>query len=360
MPRVIGIDPGTISTDICGLENGRLFFDESLPTADALSDPETFIARLEAFAPVDLVVGPSGYGLPFTAGRDVTETDLRLACLAAEGEPGGIGGLRSLARALARSRLPVVFTPGVIHLDSVPTHRKINRVDMGTADKVCAAVLAVREVAARTRCAFGETSFVMLELGGAFSAAIAVHHGRIVDGVGGSSGPLGFRAGGAMDGEVAFLAGHVSKAMVFSGGVATVAGGSDPGVLTRRDSATAQVAADAYIESAVKAVMALSVSAPDARTVVLSGRIAGMRAVRDAFASRLAAARDGMTVELLAGFAASAQHAAQGAALLADGLAGGAEADLVNSIGVRHARGTVLDYLHAISPQQARARLGIA
>ena len=51
-------------------------------------------------APLDLVVGPSGYGLPLTAARDLTDADLRLAFLAAEGESGGIGGLRSLVRAL--------------------------------------------------------------------------------------------------------------------------------------------------------------------------------------------------------------------------------------------------------------------
>jgi predicted butyrate kinase (DUF1464 family) len=62
-------------------------------------------------APLDIVAGPSGYGLPVIAARDLTETDLRLAYLAAEGESGGIGGLRSLMRRLARSSTPVVLTP---------------------------------------------------------------------------------------------------------------------------------------------------------------------------------------------------------------------------------------------------------
>jgi len=34
MPRVIGIDPGTVSIDLCGLDNGRLFLDRSWPTAE--------------------------------------------------------------------------------------------------------------------------------------------------------------------------------------------------------------------------------------------------------------------------------------------------------------------------------------
>jgi predicted butyrate kinase (DUF1464 family) len=359
MPRVIGIDPGTISIDICGLDNGRLFLDESVPTANALADPARFVADLERRGPLDLIAGPSGYGLPFVAGRDLTDTDLRLAFLAAEGEAGGIGGLRALARALARSRLPVVFTPGVIHLQSVPSHRKINRIDMGTADKVCAVMLAVRELATRRRCAYDETDFVMAELGGAFTAAIAVHRGRIVDGIGGSSGPLGFRAAGAMDGEVAFLAGHITKSMIFSGGAAAVAGIDDPDVLIRRDSPATEIAAQAYIEGTVKAVAALCISAPEATHLLLSGRLASLSGVRDAVARQLRTVREGMTVELLSGFAVTAKHAAQGAALLADGLAGGGEASLVASLDVRQAGGTVLDYLHLISPAQARARLGI-
>src|SRR5262245_9210802 len=204
MPRVIGIDPGTVTIDLCGLEDGRVFLDESIPTTEALRDAAAFVARLEAAGPIDLIAGPSGYGLPCVSASEVSDTDLRLAVLAAGGEAGGIGGLRTLINTLGRSGLPVVLTPGVIHLVSVPSHRKVNRIDMGTADKVCAAALAVHEQSARGRCAIDETAFILLELGGAFTAAIAVEAGRIVDGVGGSSGPLGVRAAGALDGEVAF------------------------------------------------------------------------------------------------------------------------------------------------------------
>src|SRR5690348_15034504 len=213
MPRVLGIDPGTVSIDVCGLDDGRLVLDRTFATADALADPEAFVGMLQREGPVDLIAGPSGYGLPLIAAREVTEEMFRLAFLAARGEQGGIGGLRSLARALAGSSLPVVFTPGVIHLPTVPAYRKVNRVDMGTAEKVCAAALAISEQAERRGCAVSDVSLLLVELGGAFTAALAVDGGRIVDGLGGSSGPMGMHAAGALDGEVAFLAGEVPKGM---------------------------------------------------------------------------------------------------------------------------------------------------
>src|SRR2546428_6505092 len=196
MPRVIGIDPGTVSIDLCGLDDGRLFLDRSWPTAEALADPAPFVAELEAAGPLDLVVGPSGYGVPITRVQDITEEALRLAFLAAPGETGGIGGLRDVVRALARSALPVVLTPGVVHLPTVPAHRKVNRVDMGTAEKVCAVALAVSEQARRVGAPPSEASFVLLEIGGAFTAAVAGAAGRVVGGGGGPGRPLGFSAGG--------------------------------------------------------------------------------------------------------------------------------------------------------------------
>ena len=138
----------------------------------------------------------------------------------------------------------------MVHLASVPAHRKVNRVDMGTADKVCAAALAVREQARRRGCAEREVSFVLLEMGGAFTAAIAVINGRIVDGAGGTSGPLGARAAGALDGEVAFLAGQVHKSLLFTGGASTIAGDPDgpAGSIASPTTARGRVAWEAYIE----------------------------------------------------------------------------------------------------------------
>src|SRR5947208_14873104 len=84
MPRVIGIDPGTVSIDVCGLDDGRVFLDQSFPTVETLSDPAVLVDVLEQARPLDLIAGPSGYGLPLAAAADLTDVDLRLAYLAAE------------------------------------------------------------------------------------------------------------------------------------------------------------------------------------------------------------------------------------------------------------------------------------
>ena len=347
MPRVVGIDAGTVSLDVCGLVDGRLSLDLTWPTEEAVADPDGFMVELRRSGEPDLVVAPSGYGLPLRRARGVTEAELRLAFLARPDERGGIGGLRRLVRRLAESDLPVVLIPGVVHLDTVPEHRKLNRVDMGTADKVCATALALEEQRERTGRPLETISFILLELGGAFTAALAVDRGQIVDGLGGTSGPLGWQAAGALDGEVAFLAGRVDKGMLFRGGAETVA---------RSGREARDLAVRAYVESAAKAVAQLRISAPRAEEVLVSGR----GAADEALLGRLQRTLAGVTtVRRLEGFALVAKHGAQGAALIAEGFAGGRQSALVKRLRIGEAHGTVLDHLHLISAASARRRLAL-
>ena len=347
MPRVVGIDPGTVSLDLCGLDEGRVFLDATLPTAVAVADPSRLIDLIGSAGPVDLVVGPSGYGLPLMRAADATEDDIRLAFLSKEGDPGGIGGIGRLAKALGQSGLPVVFIPGVVHLDTVPAHRKLNRVDMGTADKVSAAALAIHDQSERLARPVADVSFILVELGGAFTAGVAVQRGRIVDGTGGSGGPIGWRSAGGWDGEVAFLAGEVTKETVFRGGVET---------FLERHPEKRALAVEAYAEGAAGMVARLRLSAPEADEILLSGRMASDPDIRRRVDDLLGAE---LPSRMLGGFAPVAKQGAQGAAIIADGLAGGQHKDLVDRMRLREAAGTVLDNLYVISPDQARRRLGL-
>ena len=104
MTRVVGIDPGTVSLDVCGRDGDAVFLDESFPTAAIGADPGMLVELLRAAGPLDLVVGPSGYGLPWTDVRDVGAGELELLFLAdaADGPRGtilgGMGRLRGGAQ----------------------------------------------------------------------------------------------------------------------------------------------------------------------------------------------------------------------------------------------------------------------
>jgi predicted butyrate kinase (DUF1464 family) len=345
MPRVAGVDPGTVSFDLCVLQDGEPKVEEVFETGSLSEDSAPLLEALARHGPYDLVYGPSGYGLPLVAAADVGERELAEMVLVRPDEAradAGVGGMRSLLRALARSGLPVVFGPGVIHMPSVPRHRKYNRIDLGTADKVCAAAYAIADQCARRGIGPRETSMVLLELGGAFTAALAVSGGQIVDGAGGSSGPLGVRAAGALDGELAYLLGPaLRKNTLYTGGALDPAGGLDMTDLEAvwRSPAHAE-GWTALLEAAAKAVRSLVVSIPTPHEVVVSGRLAHLGDLIAALGSSL-----GDVAPVLALVPGRASAAAHGGALLADALAGGRNAALAEALRLREAAGSALDHL---------------
>jgi predicted butyrate kinase (DUF1464 family) len=345
MVRVAGVDPGTISFDLCVLENGAPVVEQAFASRSLANDPGPLLTALAQHGPYDLVYGPSGYGLPLLGAADVGERELAEMVLVRADEAGattGVGGLRGLLRALVDSGLPVVFGPGVIHLPTVPGHRKYNRIDLGTADKVCAAAWAIVDQAARRAVALDETAMILLELGGAFSAALAIRDGQIVDGAGGSSGPMGVRAAGALDGEVAYLLGAaLTKRTLFSGGALDPSGARELGDLSALWGAEADAAGwAALVEASAKAVRSLVVSVARPQEIVVSGRLVAVPELVAALAKSL---EDVAAVVTLRAGGASA--AARGGALLADGLAGGSYAPLVEVMRLRGASGTALDHL---------------
>jgi predicted butyrate kinase (DUF1464 family) len=345
MPRVAGVDPGTVSFDLCVLQDGEPVVEQVFETGSLREDCGPLLEALARHGPYDLVYGPSGYGLPLVAATGVGERELAEMVLVRPDEgrkDTGLGGLRRLLRALARSDLPVVFGPGVIHLPSVPRHRKYNRIDLGTADKVCAAAFAIVDQSARRAIGLRETAMVLLELGGAFTAALAIADGQIVDGVGGSSGPIGVRAVGGLDGELAYLlAPALSKRTLFTGGALDPTGALqnvDLGALWSSPAHTDGWAA--LLEAATKAVRGLVVSVAAPHEIVVSGRLARLPELVAALASSL-----GDIAPVIALVPGRASAAAHGGALLADALAGGRNAALADVLRLRECSGTALDHL---------------
>ncbi len=332
MVRVIGIDPGTKSFDFCGLEDDAVILDTSVSTSDVLKDPET-LSDIITETKADLVVGPSGFGIPITDIKYIGERELFLMSLVKKEDRKSMLGLRASINHMKQNNLPVVFIPGVIHLPTVPYYRKLNKIDMGTADKLCCAALGIRDQALRLDMNYSETSFILLEMGFGYTAALAVKDGKIVDGIGGSSGGIGFLSLGGMDAELAYLLGEFDKELIFRGGIATLA--KTPEKLVQNEDAL-----NAYIEGAVKDVLALT-SSTKPLEVLVSGRISRVRGIFDELKKRL-----GFPARKLEGFDVKhVKEAAQGAALIANGLAGGKYRELIDVMQIREARGTSLDYI---------------
>ncbi len=329
MVRVVGCDPGTSSLDLLLLADGLVIDQARLTPEDLRARPDAPAETLRRWGPIDLVAGPSGYGLPLVRGDRLSERDLDEMALVRPDERGsavGVIGFRSVVRSVAGSGVPVVFLPGGILLPTIPPHRKVNAIDMGTADKVAVAALALR-ADARTRAgALDEATFAVVELGSAFSAVLIVEGGRLVDASAGTRGPIGLRSGGSWDGEVAYWRSPLSKDDLFRGGLLDLG----------------PIGLAAYVESLTKHVAGLKAVTPFDR-LYLSGASAGHPEIAAAATSALE--RFGALIPLPSLPGSWVKHASQGAALLADGLAGGRNDDLVASLQLAEATGTVWDHL---------------
>jgi predicted butyrate kinase (DUF1464 family) len=329
--RVAGCDPGTSSLDVLVLEDGNVGLQVRFPAEQLRAEPALPVAWLRDHGPFDLIAGPSGYGLPLIAARDCTPRDLELMSLVRPEERGsnqGVAGFSALLRELIASGLPIIFLPGVIHLDAVPAHRKLNALDLGTPDKVSVATLSLALEPQRG-------SACVVELGSAFTGCVVLADGRIVAGVGGTSGPLGATSGGAWDGEAAYLLGPLTKDDLFHGGLADLP--PDVGPLAFRESLLLTVAGLAAVHRFAR--------------IVLSGRL--LETHQDLVAQVEADLSALAPVERLGTLpGAWVKHAAQGAAVIADGLSGGKYAATVDRLGLRACRGTVLDHLAAVRVQE--------
>ncbi|VTS08612.1 DUF1464 family protein [Tuwongella immobilis] len=331
MPRVAGTDPGTSSLDLLILQDGIVVDQTRIPAEQLRQNPTAPTEWLHARGPFDLIAGPSGYGVPMRRASEMTPRELAEMALVRPDERGrsqGIGGFSAMLRSLCESGLPVMFLPGVIHLPTVPPHRRLHRIDMGTPDKVCVAALALRQDRL-LGYSVNQATFAVLELGSAFTALMVVHAGQIVDGVGGTSGPMGLVSRGAWDGEAAYLLSPLTKRDLFDGGA---------GLLPDR-----QLAGDALRESILASVLGRRAIVPFDR-LYWSGRLPEVEPNwAAAILSELSRHLTVIPLDSLPG--AWVKHATQGAAWIADALATGEAASSLASLELSAARGSVLDHL---------------
>ena len=360
MARVLGIDPGTKSFDICGLEDGDVYFERVVDTPRLVDGPEPMMQAIKEAGPLDLITGPSGYGVEVTYLRNISNPGefmrailllLRKDDYEASLARRDLGimvyaAMIKLEIEMKKSKLPVCYVPGVIQLPTVPIHRKVNKIDMGTVDKACAAVLGIQDQADRLGIPYSETSFILIESGFGYNAVMGVEKGRIVDGIGGTTGGPGFLTIGAMDAELAAIVGTWEKSDIFTGGGISVSGrNSLEEIGDHRDEASSNMAWEAIIEGVEKGVASMTVSVPKPREILLSGRWARTARLKEELLERLSRFGPVRSLGWLEG-TTTVKEAAQGYAMVADGLIGGKYGKLIEWMKIREAKGTALDYIY--------------
>ncbi|MEO0092095.1 MAG: DUF1464 family protein [candidate division WOR-3 bacterium] len=347
--KIIGIDPGTKSFDLLGIlfenKKERIFLDQSIPSEIVAQNPEILIDVIKSYLPVDAIVGPSGYGLPLTKLADCTEKMLE-QILPIEGEDtGGVSvneGIKRLFFKMKEMKLPVYFTPGVIHLPTVPEYRKLNRMDMGTADKVCVVALAIKDQMERLHLRPGLTSFILLEMGYGFTAAISVIRGQIVDGLGGTSGFPGFLGTGHLDGELAVRLGKQKQAVLFTGGANSLA--KNP-IKDINEIGKHKPVLSLLIESAIKDIACLLATNLNPYEIIISGRLSRVPVVYDNLMRQLYRRFPKIAKHRIQRKAKIAKEAAEGAVILGAGIVGVKYTDIFKVLNIAKAKGTMYDYI---------------
>lgn len=364
MARVLGIDPGTGSMDLLALDDStmKVLFEEPIPRAEITADPGILIDRVKSLAKdldLDAIAAPSGYGLPprppseslvdyileatFVNRRDMESTHQ-------------IHGLRKVMLELTKLDIPVFFTPGVVMLGTVPRHRKINKIDMGTADKVFTVAAALRAEVEHYGSSLSDASFLVIESGLAYNAVLAVDSGKIVDGVGGTLGGPGFLGLGGMDAETAYVLSSLepgfSRKRLFEGGISYLCGTRDLAGFEEAFSSGVECAGDAVralAESIVKDVFQLlPVFRARPRRVYVSGRLFSSL-VGGVLKSRIEEALERYRVNAevvpVPRLGSRTKEGATGAAILASGYIGGRYKWVVDSLELFNASGSIFDYI---------------
>jgi len=345
--RVIGVDPGTKSWDFFGLDDKKVILDTTLPTKELIQEPQKAITVIKSVKDIDLMVAPSGFGLPLKNVRDLDEKDIFFTLLKFnQKEKEKLVGLGEILRLIKKNKIPGIIVPGVKHLPTVPKYRKVNRIDMGTADKLCTTVTGIRDQMETFKIPPERTNFILVEIGYGFTAVLAIENGQIIDGTGGSN-IMGFMACGSLDGELAYLIRTVKKSNIYKGGVASIAGYSDLSLkeimlLSKKDDQV-RLGLDAYISSVKKAVFGIASSftkKSKINEILLAGRGAELPYLKERIINGLS---DVAPVRLMKSYSQIAKRAAQGAAFIADGLLGGRFEPIINNLELKSAMGSILE-----------------
>jgi predicted butyrate kinase (DUF1464 family) len=366
--KAVGIDSGTKTMDIFGFDDkdGSIIIDIAIPREEITKSAKRVVEKLreaqKRVGKIDAIVASSGYGMQLKKAKDSTDEEIAAATFVSEADVKRrlrIIGLRELMQLLRDAHdLNTWFTQGIIHLKTVPKYRKANKIDMGTSDKLYSVVLAIKNQAERLKIPYEKTSFILVEVGFAYTSALAVCNGQIVDAMAGTAGFPSFLGSGFWDSEVAYAVANAtddfSKQLLFAGGVASFAGIDsskplDEFVKNAKTNPKIKEGYDMMLESIVKDVATLLPSVKP-REIILSGRFTRMPEFLTALRAELSDFFEkiglDMDVYVLEGTAKVSKQAAEGAAVFANGLADGKYKQLIYAMKLKESEGTVFSNLY--------------
>lgn len=369
MVKVVGTDSGTKSYDIFGFddETEEVFVDEAIPREEMVKNPHIVIKRLKEIDKkyrVEAIVASSGYGIPLKLAKDSTDEEIALATFITENDVRRrlrIIGLRNLLKLLKEDpelNYKTYFTPGVIQLPTVPVYRKVNKIDMGTSDKVYTASLAIARYAELHGIEYSKVNLIAVEIGFAYTSALAIRNGEIVDAVAGTAGFPGYLGLGFIDGELAYALANtieLSKELLFRGGAAYLSN-IDPFKTPVEE--FVKLGSSGYellIESVIKDVLVLLYSTKPS-VIYLSGRFSRIPIFVEDVNKRFENIFDMLSYKpqltTLESRGKVAKQAAEGAAIIANGLAGGKYRKLVDVLKLKESKGTIFDHVTVVDKDQ--------
>lgn len=373
MAKALGIDPGTGSFDLVLISEDKVVWEKSIPTIEIARSPKVLLDAIREAGEVDIIAGLSGYGTPIVCNKDIIDPEtfaleILLLTNREDIEKGvkrgeiGIAVYKALADVvieLWKNNLPVCYIPSVILLPTVPPYRKINRIDLGTADKMAIAVLGVYDQSREYGICYGETSFILIEMGFGYNAVLAIDKGKIVDGYGGTLVPTGFLTIGSIDAEVVVAGKKWSRHDVFYGGVSTICRAStiEEALDKSLENEECYYALESMYESIVKSVASLYYTIGKPREILISGRLSRIKEVYEELKDRLS--KLDVVIRRVKGLegASFAKEAAQGYAIVGEGFIGGYFSKLINHMEIPKARGTVMDWIYHPRLSNAKQRL---
>ena len=183
-------------------------------------------------------------------------------------------------------------------------------------------------------------SHIVVELGGGYNALITIENGKIINGIGGTLFPgPGFINAGAMDSELAYLLGGFEKTLLFQGGASYLANRNGLPINEFKLKSFPD-AFNAFLEGVTAAVCSQR-SVLNSNDVYLSGRLTGYDNIFRPV--KLQLQKLGYNVERMPLLSNKSKAAAQGYAIVGNGLYDGHYRSLVKHMKINKAAGSVID-----------------